>query len=96
MCPHRPPTWAGSSAGSPVYLLLCVSETVISGPHRLRTARRRAEAMNLVQCKKNLHAESVISGPHRLSTARRRDEAMNLVQVEKTYMQRPSYPDPIA
>ena len=66
----------------------------------MRTARRRADAMNLVngESKKNLHAEAVISGPHRLRTARRRADAMNLVngKSKKTYMQRPSYPDPIA
>ncbi len=45
---------------------------------------------------KNLHAEAVISGPHLLRTARRRADAMNLVKVKRTYMQRPSYPDPTA
>jgi hypothetical protein len=49
----------------------------------LRTARRRAEAMNLVKIKKNLHAEAVIYGPHSLRKARRRAEAMNLVKVKK-------------
>jgi hypothetical protein len=52
--------------------------------------------MNLVKLKITLHAEAVISGPHRLRTAGRRAEAMNLTQVKKTYMQRPSYPDPTA
>ncbi len=48
--------------------------------------------MNLVQVKKNLHAEAVIYEPNLLRTAGRSIEAINLVKVKKTYMQRLSDP----